>query len=84
MDYEDVIPTNGFESAHQNGTHGQFLNNGEAAIAVSNANVVAETADLVAVEANLHEFKLDGSGNDKNISTGCAREIDGSKTHMVD
>ncbi|XP_030452614.1 protein WVD2-like 5 [Syzygium oleosum] len=81
MDYEDVIPTNGFESAHQNGMHGQFLNNGEDAIAVSNTNVVAETADLVAVEANLHEFKLDGSGNDKNFSTGCAREIDVSKTH---
>ncbi|KAF8035877.1 hypothetical protein BT93_C1792 [Corymbia citriodora subsp. variegata] len=81
MDYEDVMPTNGFEPVHQNGMHGQFLNNGEDAIAANNANVVAETADLVAVEVNLHEFKLDGSGNDNNFSTGCAREIDASKSH---
>lgn len=84
MDYEDVMASNGFESVHQNGMHGQILNNREDAIAVSDANVVAETADLVAVEASLHEFKLDGGGNDNNFSTGCAREIDGSKTHKVD
>ncbi|XP_010048967.2 protein WVD2-like 5 [Eucalyptus grandis] len=81
MDYEDVVPTNGFEPVHQNGMHGQFLNNGEDAIAVSNADIVAETADLVAVEANLHEFKLDGSGNDNSFSTGCASEIGASETH---
>lgn len=74
------MPSNGL-SVHQNGMQGQILNNGEDAIAVSDANVVAETADLVAVEASLHEFKLDGSGYDNDFSTGCAREIDGSKTH---
>ncbi|XP_048133604.1 protein WVD2-like 5 isoform X2 [Rhodamnia argentea] len=81
MDYEDVMPSNGFESVHQNGMHGQILNDREDAIAVSDANVVAETADLVAIEASLHEFKLDASGNNNNFSSGCAREIDGSKTH---